>query len=175
MHWKCEEVIEKAKSTNNIFAYMFYEIQFFIYWFIFTNIGRTFVVLFIVGAFLINLELHATRPAAKLNSEQKIKMEKLESELTKINLEIPKNEMVNTWNHSIVTWRSKEYPKLCTQRLKILDQMRILKNEAFVKNGFDSWQNNLMSALPKIWILNAHLKKIASENMRSRNDKLHKG
>jgi len=161
MHWKCEEVIKKAKSTNNLFAYMFYVIQFYIYWFIFTNIGRTFVVLFIVGAFLISLELHATRPAANLNSVQKIKMEKLESELTKINLEIPKNEMLDEFDHSKVLWRSKEYPKLQNQRLKTLDEIRILKNKAFVQNGFESWQNRLMNALPRIWILNAHLKKLA--------------
>ena len=167
MHWKCEEVIEKAKSTNNVFDYMLYEIQFYIYWFIFTNIGRAFVVLFIFGVFLINLELHATRPAAKLNSEQTIQMKKLESELTKINLKIPKNEMVDTWNHSMVTWRSKEYSKLCVKRLKILDDMRILKNEAFVENGFSSWQNRFLNALPVIWILNRHLKKLAyNENVK---------
>ena len=161
MHVKCERAIRKLKLSNNIFAYMFYEIQFYIYWFVFERKGRAIFAVLLFAIFLVNLELHAIHPAAKLDRLQRQEMRKLEQELVLNNSNLAKNEMRDNFNPSIVTWRSKDYANIYSKHIKILDDMRILKNNAFVKNGFESWQNRLMNALPRIWILNAHLKKLS--------------
>ena len=161
MHVKCERAISKLKLTNNIFAYMFFEIQFYIYWFVFERKGRAIFAIFLFAIFLVNLELHAIHPSARMDAKQTMQMKKLEQALVLNNSTLEKNEMRDNFNPSIITWRSKNYGDIYNHHLEILNSMRILKNKAFVQNGFDSWQNRLMNALPRIWILNAHLKKLS--------------
>ena len=155
-----EQVREKAKSETNIIKAQYYIIVLYTHWFLTTWTGRFLMATVIIGALMVNIMLHEINPSARMNAKQKIKMEKLESELSKNSSNLPKNEMIDTWNHSMVTWRSKDYENIYNKHLKILDDMRILKNEAFVQNGFASWQNRLMNALPRIWVLNDQLKKL---------------
>jgi len=153
--------IEKIKNETNVLKYMWYEAVFYWKYFTKTWIGRAFVLMVIFAILMINIARHEIHPAPRLDAAQKVQMEKLHKKLAKLNLAIPENEMTDNWKHWITIWQSKKYPKLCNERFETLDEIRVLKNEAFVKNGFDSWQNRFMNALPRIWILNAHLKKLA--------------
>ena len=179
-----EEIREKAKQEKNIFKFQFYVMVLYMHWFLFTWGGRFLTTTLIMGVLIMNIMLHEIRPAAQLDVKQTIQMKKLEQELVKNNSNLLKNEIRDNFNPSITTWRSKDYGKIYNAHLKILDQIRILKNEAFVKNGFESWQNRLMNALPRIWILNTRLKKLAynehakynirKEEEEKKNEKLHK-
>ena len=156
-----EEIREAAKSETNILKAQYYIIVLYAHWFLTTWTGRFLMSMALISCLGINIMLHETHPSPRLDTEQVVQMKKLEKELMKNNSNLSKSEMVDTWNHSIITWRCKNYEKKYNTHLKILNDIRILKNEAFVKNGFESWQNRLMNALPRIWILNSHLKKIA--------------
>ena len=156
-----DEEIEKIRNERNEFKQIWNGIVFYWRYFTKTWSGRAFMMMIIFVALTINIVRHEIHPAARLDASQKIQMEKLEKKLSQLNSEIPKNKMVDNWKHWITLWQSKKYPKLCNERLITINEIRVLKNEAFVQNGFDTWQNRFMNALPRLWILNAHLKKLA--------------
>ncbi len=182
IHTKCKSSVEKLRGVNNTFVFMFYATKFYICWFIFTWTGRFLLIIFTLSICIVNLELHAMNPAAKLDGVQKLKMQKLEKNYKALNSEIADVQMLDNFSNNL-TWQSKRLAYLQYQRQAVINAISTLKNKAFNLNGFDSWENRLMNALPTIWIINSSIKRIAyNEHIKyyirqeneKKNEKLHK-
>ena len=184
IHPKCESAVEKLRGTNNIFIVLFYAAKFYICWFIFTWTGRFLLFVFILGAFVFNLELHAIRPSARVDFQSQQKIIKLQKEWDKARAEADKSIFINPWNHEVVL-KLQKYDFLVWRQRQIKDQIRILEEENLYQNGYKHWQNRFLSWLPKC-ILNSNIKRInrltkwkvetrKKEKEEKEHDKLHKG